>query len=198
MNRTRCPWCGKTLDNKKDTRTWNDVFGSSMVPRMLHQGNCVHCRRKYGQAPVFLFNIKVYIISAVLFIIGCVVQSLFLVVGSPFLVLLNFLTPYAKLDDRGKPPEINSDAFCAFDIIEKYDNFKPYELYFLEDDFDDYEPFVLASPIQIQQVSQKDETIYGEFLYIRERNYDYIEKDSCLLYDTNMKLVAKIKFREAE
>ena len=64
----------------------------------------------------------------------------------------------------------------------------------MEDCFDDFEPFFLASPIQINRISKKDNTLFGEFLYMHERNYDYIKKDSCELYDTEMNLIAKIKF----
>ena len=111
-----------------------------------------------------------------------------------FTAFLYVLMPYSKLDDGGKLREINTDLLCEFIIIDKYDKLKPDELYFLEDCFDDFEPFFLASPIQIHCVSKKDDTVSGEFLYMHERNYDYIKKDSCQLYDTKMKLIAKIKF----
>ena len=86
------------------------------------------------------------------------------------------------------------DLLCKMVIIEKHQKIKPHELYFLNDDFDDFAPFILASPIYIYDVSKKRNIASGEFLYKHEKNYDYINKDICKLYDTEMNLIAKIKF----
>ena len=79
-------------------------------------------------------------------------------------------------------------------ILEQYGKIKRYGLYFLIKDFDDFDPFVVTSPIHIYYISKKSNTLSGEFLYMHEKNYDFIEKDSCDLYDTDMNLIAKIKF----
>lgn len=198
MNKKRCPWCGKIIDKKKDTILWKDVLSSPSVPRMLRQANCGHCRHKYGQVPLLPYVLKIAIIVVLLLIAAFIFQSGFLFVVAFTPIFLYALIPYSKLDDRGKLRETNTDLLCEFIIIDKYDKLKIDELYFLEDCFDDFEPFVLASPMQIHRISKKDRTVLGEFLYMHEKNYDYIKKDSCQLYDTEMNLVAKIKFRGTE
>ena len=79
-------------------------------------------------------------------------------------------------------------------IVEKYDKIKRYELYFLNNNFDDSDAFVLPSPVCIYDFSKKSNIASGEFLYMNEKNYDYIHKDACELYDTKMNLIAKIRF----
>lgn len=196
MNRKRCPWCGKIIDKKQDTVSWNDVVGSPSVPRMLRQANCGHCLNKYGQVSVLSYMAKIALIVILLLVLAVVFQSVFLFVIAFLPIFFTVLMPYCKLDDRGKLREINTDLLCEFIIIDKCGKLKPNELYFLEDDFDDFEPFFLASPIKIHRISKKDNTVYGEFLYMHEKNYDYIKKDNCQLYDTEMNSIAKIKFRE--
>jgi len=198
VNRKRCPWCGKIIDKKKDTVSWSDVMGSPSVPRMLRQANCGHCRHKYGQVPLPIYVLKISIIVVLLLIVAFIFQSGFLFVIAFFAIFFTVLIPYSKLDDSGKLLEINTDLLCEIVIVDKYDKIKRGEIYFLDNCFDDFEPFVLASPIQVHHISQKDKTVLGEFLYMHERNYDYIKKDSCQLYDTEMNLIAKIKFRGAE
>ena len=83
---------------------------------------------------------------------------------------------------------------CEIKVIEKHGEIKRDELYFLNDCFDNFEPFVLASPIYFYRVLKKNDAVLGEFLYMHEKNYGFIEKDSCELYDTEMNLIAKIKF----
>ncbi|MBR4016259.1 MAG: hypothetical protein IKK11_00390 [Oscillospiraceae bacterium] len=194
MNRKRCPWCGKIIDKKKDSTSWSDVVGSPSIPRMLRQANCSHCRNKYGQVPVLSYMLTIDVIVILLLILAFVFQSGFLFVIAFVPILFSVLMPYSKLDSKGKPTETNTDLLCEFIIIDYYGKFKPYELYFLEDCFDDFEPFFLTSPIQIHHISKKDNTVLGEFLYMHKRNYDYIKKDNCQLYDTEMNLIAKIKF----
>lgn len=194
MNRTRCPWCGKIVDKKKDTVSWRDVVERPSVPRMLRQANCEHCRNKYGQVPVFSYNLKIDLIVIVLLVVAFVLQSGILFVLAFVPILFNVMTPYSKLDDRGKLREINTDLLCEFVMIDTYDKIKRDELYFLDNCFDKFETFSLASPIQVHYVSKKDNAVSGEFLYMHEENYNYIKKDSCELYNTNMELVAKIKF----
>lgn len=194
MNRKRCPWCGKIIDKKKDTISWDDVFSPS-VPRMLRQANCGHCRHKYGQVPLFPYVLKIVVTVILLLVVAFVFQQFgFLFVLAFMPMLLYSLIPYSKLDDRGKPCETNTDLLCEIVIIDKYDKIKRDELYFLDDRFDDSEPFVLASPIRIYHIPKKGDTVLGEFLYMNEENYNYINKDSCGFYDTEMNLVAKIKF----
>ncbi len=198
MNRKRCPWCGKIIDKKKDTKSWNDVVGSPSVPRMLRQANCGHCRNKYGQVPVLSYMLKISLIVILLLILAFIFQSGFLLVVAFVPIFFTVLIPYSKLDDKGKPLETNTDAVCEFAIIEKYDKINRDELYFLDACFDNFEPFSIAAPIQVLRVSKKDDMITGEFLYMHEQNYDHIKKDSCQLYDTEMNLIAKIKFRGTE
>ena len=196
MNRKRCPWCGKIIDKKKDKISWGDVIEKRDVPRRLHQANCGHCRHKYGQVPILRLVWKIDIAIVLLLIAAFVFESVFLFVVAFLPVFFNTLTPYSKLDDKGKTREINTDLLCGFSVIDKCGKLKPYELYFLEDGFDQFEPFFPASPIQIHNISKKDNTVLGEFLYMHEKNYDYIKKDNCQLYDTDMNLVANIKFKE--
>lgn len=167
---------------------------SPSVPRMLRQANCEHCRNKYGQVPVFSYNLKIDLIVIVLLVVAFVLQS-----GIPFVlafvpILFNVMTPYSKLDDRGKLREINTDLLCEFVIIDTYDKIKRDELYFLDNRFDKLEIFSLASPIQVHYISKKDDAVSGEFLYMHEKNYNYMRKESCELYNTDMELVARIKF----
>ena len=102
--------------------------------------------------------------------------------------------PYSKLDDKGRYSETNTDLFCKIKVIEKYKNIKRDDIYFLNDSFDNLEPFVDVSPINIYYVPKKGDIVLGEFLYMNEKNLDFIEKDSCNLYDTEMNLIARIKF----
>ena len=194
MNRRRCPWCGKIIDKKKDTMSWDDVVGSPSVPRWLRQANCGYCRHKYGQVPLLPYVWKIDITVILLLIAAFIFQSGFLFVIAFVPIFFTVLMPYSKLDDRGKPCETNRDLLCEIVIVDKYDKIKCDELYFLNDCFDDFKPFVLASPIRIYRISKKVDTIFGEFLYMHENNYNYINKDSCNLYDSDMNLVARIKF----
>ncbi len=194
MNRKRCPWCGKIIDKKKDTISWDDVVGSPSVPRWLRQANCGYCRYKYGQVPLLPYVWKIDITVILLLIAAFVFQSGFLFVIAFIPIFFTALIPYSKLDDRGKLREINTDLLCEIVIIDKYDKIKRNELYFLDNCFDDFEPFVLASPIQVHRVSKNGNTVSVEFLYMHQKNYNYINKDSCNLYDSDMNLVARIKF----
>ncbi len=193
MNRTRCPWCGKIIDRQKDTVTWHDVFGPS-VPRRLHQANCAHCRHKYGQVPLFPYVMWIGIAVLSLLVLAFVFQSgwLFVVAFTP--CLLFALMPYSPLDDKGVPREGNPNRLCDIEIIEACRKIRRDELYFLDDGFDSFAPFTAVSPIHIYRVSPKDGTAAGEFLYVHEKNYAYIDKDRCALYDTHMHWVATIRF----
>ena len=194
MNRKRCPWCGKRIDKNKDTILWRDVIASPSVPRMLRKANCGHCGRKYGQVPVFQHVLRIVFIVIFALVLAFALQSgiLFVLAFTTFFWLA--FTPYSKLDDQGKTCEANTDLMCKMMIIEKYNKINRYELYFLNDCFDDFDPFILASPIHIYDASKKSNIVLGEFLYMHQKNHDYIQKDSCELYDTEMNLIAKIKF----
>ena len=193
MNITRCPWCGKRINKSKDTILWKDIISSS-VPRMLRKANCGHCGNKYGQVPILPYALIFLIPVPVLLCLGFILQSGFLLLLSVAPCFLFILMPYSKLDNDGKICETNTDLLCKFSIIEKYGKINRDELYFLDDSFDNFEPFILAAPISICCTSKKSNLVLGEFLYMNEKNYDYIDKSECNLYDTNMKLVAKIQF----
>lgn len=195
MNRTRCPWCGKKIDKVRDTVNWADRFETHSVPRMLRIANCGHCRHKYGQVPVFRHELKIICIVVLVAILALFLRSgmLLVLAFTPLLFGLIF-TPYSKLDDKGNVCEINTDLLCEFMIVQQYSKINFDELYFLNDSFDNFEPFVLASPIYIYRVSKKNKAVLGEFLYMHQKNYGFIQKDICDLYDTEMNLIAKIKF----
>lgn len=194
MNRKRCPWCGKIIDKEKDSASWNDVISSPSVPRMLRLANCSHCGHKYGQALLLPYVLKIIFAVLLVVILSFVFESGFLFVVAFAPVFLTTLMPYSKLDDKGKLCQTNQDLLYEIVVVEKYGNIKRDELYFLNDCFDDFKPFVLESPIQIYHISKKSNIISGEFLYNHEKNYDYIKKGCCNLYDTEMNLIAKIKF----
>ena len=193
MNRRRCPWCGKVIDRNKDTISWKDGFSSS-VPRMLKIGNCAHCRHKYGQVPTIQNVLKVGLFVLVGFACAFIFQCEFFLFLPLIPAFLLYFIPYSKLDDEGKLYGVNTDLLCKIEIIDKYQKIKRDELYFLDNCFDDFEPFVLASPVHIAYISKRSDIVSGEFLYMHEKNYDYTKKDSCQLYDTEMNLIAKIKF----
>ena len=198
MNRTRCPWCGKRIDKVKDRDkvSWQDM---SLGHSMLHKANCSHCGHKYGQFPVFPYLFKMDMLVLLLVILVFVFQSALLFAALFLLLFLNVFLhlsmSYSKLDDTGKPVEENTDLYCKMKILEKYGKIKRYELYFLNDSFDGFETFTQAAPIYIYFVSQKSDTVLGEFLYMHEKNYDFMEKESCELYDTSMNLIARIKLK---
>ena len=193
MNRKRCPWCGKITDSSKDKSSWRDV-GSSAVPRFLHRGLCSHCNHKYGQVPLFS-----HILISALFVVLCFALALifnwaffilFSIVAIPFVML----TPYSRLDSKARTCKEDKNLLCKFEIIEKHGKLRRYELYFLDSSVDDAEPFTLAAPINVYYVQRGTDTALGEFSYLHEKNYEYMKKDACELYDTNMELVAKIRF----
>lgn len=193
MNRTRCPWCGKRIDKKKDTIKWSDAVASPSVPQMLRIANCGHCQHKYGQVVVFSYAWKLALAIILTVLLAFVLQSGLLLLLVIPLCFLNMLMPYSKLDDEGKVCETSTDLLCEMMIMEQYGKIKRDELYFLDDCFDNFEPFILASPIHIYS-ALKTNVILGEFLYMHEKNYNFIEKDSCVLYDSEMNPIAKIKF----
>lgn len=84
---------------------------------------------------------KIALIVISLLILAFVFQFGFLFVIAFLPIFFTVLMPYYKLDDRGKLREINTDLLCEFIIIDKCGKFKHNELYFLEDYFDDFEPF---------------------------------------------------------
>ena len=197
MNRKRCPWCGKITDKSKDKYfSWNDFPFSHRIMK-LYTGKCSHCKNKYGQYPTS-HNLIVVVIAVLLFTLAIAFQSVFFLTVAVFALIWSIVTyifiPYSKLNDKGSPCEENIDLLCRFEIIEQYGKIKKYELYYLNDCFDDFQPFVLPSPINVYYAPRKNRVILGEFLYIHEKNYDYMNKDSCELFDTDMNLVARIKF----
>lgn len=192
MNRKRCPWCGKRIDKTKDKMLWKDSSLGHFS--MLHISNCAHCRHKYGQLPYCPYALKITLGILAVIVLGFVFQSMFLILGVPILCLLYLFIPYFKLDDKGKPCEENAELSCEMRMLEKYGEIKRDDLYFLTDSFDDFDPFAVASPIHMYYVSKKSDTLLGEFLYMHEQNYDFISQESCALYDTEMNMVAKIKF----
>ena len=159
MNRTRCPWCGKKIDKNKDTILWRDVIASPSVPQMLRKANCGHCLHKYGQVPIFQHVLRIILTVILAVILAFVLQSgiLFVLAFIPFFWLA--FTPYSKLDNNGKICEVNTDLLCKIMIIEKYNKINRYELYFFNDCFDDFDPFVLASPIHIYHTSKKSNIV---------------------------------------
>ena len=169
---------------------------------MLHKANCSHCGHRYGQFPVFPYLIYVDILMALLLVLMFAFQSAVLFgITIPVVILDLFLhlsMAYTKLNDNGTPIEENSDLYCKMEILEKYGKIKRYELYFLNEGIDDFEPFALASPIQVYSASKKSNIILGEFSYIHEKNYDYMVKECCDLYDAEMNLIAKVKFMADE
>lgn len=189
MNRKRCPWCGKVIDKSKDT-----VLFSPAVPRMLRTANCGHCGHKYGQVPILHYALGIIIFAVTMIVLSLIFQSVVLLGLGLLAFLLSCFFPFSKLNDDGKTCEVNTDLLCKFAVLEKYGEIKRHELYFLDNSFDGFEPFVLASPLDVYFIDKKGDTVSGEFLYMHEKNYEYIEKDSCELYDTKMNLVAKIKF----
>ena len=199
MNRKRCPWCGKTTDKykDKDNSSWNN-FPFNYRLLHLYIGKCSHCQNKYGQYPNS-HNLIITLVVILLFILAFVFQSAALLCIAFLVLILDIFMyifiPYSKLNDKGiLYYEENIDLLCKLKIIEQYGKIKCHELYYLNDCFDDFQPFVLASPIHIYYAPRKSHVVLGEFLYIHEKNYDYINKDSCELFDTDMNLVARIKF----
>ena len=191
MNRRRCPWCGKRIDKNKDKIFWQDVIpGYSM----LHTANCAHCGRKYGQIPLFSYVWRIGVVVLLILSLAFVFQSGLLLFVAVIPCVGFLFMPYSKLDDKGRYSETNTDLFCKIKVIEKYKNIKRDDIYFLNDSFDNLEPFVDVSPINIYYVPKKGDIVLGEFLYMNEKNLDFIEKDSCNLYDTEMNLIARIKF----
>ena len=200
MKRTdRCPWCGKIMNRHKDKRKLSDRWDSS-VPSRLRLARCRHCGHKYGQIPTFPY-VYINIIIAFLLLLGCfwVIYELEISVWFALFpmmcvyYLFRTFTPYSKLNDRGRQVDINNDMLCCALIIETYGKIKCNEIYFLSDDFDLFEPYTLASPIHVYHINKKEKYVTGEFLYMHEKNYNYIDKDVCELYDSNMKLIAKVK-----
>ena len=193
MNRKRCPWCGKTTDRAKDKIAWREV-STSAVPRFLNRGNCSHCNHKYGQVPLFSHILMISLVIVLCFALAFIFKSVFFIflslIGIPFVML----TPYSRLDDKGRPYKENADLLCKFEIVEKHGRIKRYELYFLDNSVENAEPFALASPINVYYTQRGGNTVLGEFSYIHEKNYKYMKKYVCNLYDTNMELVAKIRF----
>lgn len=191
----RCPWCGKIMNEREDK-------GEISIPHNNRRvANCSHCFKKYGQVPTFP-HAFINIIIAFAGILPCAAISdkllgnPILLVGVEFVAFLwlsRKFTPYSKLDDRGRQVDINNDMLCCALIIETYGKLKCNEIYFLSDDFDLFEPYTLASPIHVYHINKKEKYVTGEFLYMHEKNYDYIDKDVCELYDSNMKLIAKVK-----
>ena len=190
----RCPWCGKIMNKKLDDRdfTVRHSFGTA---------NCHHCYKKYGQVPTFphmLINIVIFL--AGILPCGFISDKLF---GNPivlvvvefavFLYLCHKFTPYARFNDRKREVEVNPDLVCDVYFLETYDKIQCNRLYFFENDFDCFEPFMVASPICFYNVEKKKNYAWCELLYMHEKNYKYIGKESCDLYDSNMKLVAKVK-----
>lgn len=197
MNRKRCPWCGKRTNKSKDKYfSWNNFPFNHRIIK-LYTGKCSHCGYKYGQYPTS-HNLMVVVIAILLFILAIAFQSVIFLTAAFLLLIGSIVTyifiPYSKLNDKGIPCEENEDLLCKIEIIERYGKIKRYELYFLNDCFDNFQPFVLASPVHIYYAPRKSHVILGKFLYVHEKNYDYINKDSCELYDTEMNLIAKIKF----
>ena len=196
MNRTRCPWCGKIIDETKDKDKsfWKHAFPGYSV---LKRADCAHCGHKYGQFPIFPYLLIIDLISLLFIVLSFIFQYGFLLLVAFLALLVDFFMhlfmPYSKLDDEGKPCDDNPDLHCKITMIEKYGEIKRYELYFLNNCFDEFKPFTLASPIYVYYASKKSNTVLGEFLYMNEKNYDYMENGVCDLDDSEMKPVAKIK-----
>lgn len=194
MNRTRCPWCGKRIDKRKDTISWQDVFASPSVPRMLRKAKCGHCGKKYGQVPIVQFMLGIGIAAAVILVLALAFGSALLLVIALATGFLTCLTPYSKLDDKGKACDEEPDLVCEIVVIEKYQKLRHYDLYFLDTSIDEQKPFTGVSPIEIHSLSPNGDVLYGEFLYRHEKNRVYLQEASCLLYDAKMNLAAKIAF----
>lgn len=194
MNRTRCPWCGKRIDKSKDTMSWQDVFASPSVPRMLRKAKCGHCGKKYGQVPIVQFMLGIGIVVAVLTVLSLAFASVLLLFFAFATGLLGCLTPYSKLDDKGKACDKDLELVCEISVIEKYQKIRRYDLYFLDTAIDAKKPFASASPIEVLDISKNGDLLHGEFLYRHEGNRAYLKEENYPLYDTKMNLVAKIRF----
>ncbi len=102
---------------------------------------------------------------------------------------------FAKLDEKGKQCEVREELLCEIQILESHGKIGRGNLYFLDADFDNFEPFFPAAPIYVFYTEKESGLALGEFLYMHEKNYDYMG-ESCDLYDADMNLVAKIKLCE--
>lgn len=197
MNRTRCPWCGKIIDKKLGKAEWKDRLANPSVSRIFHMAKCSHCGNKYGQASFSPYMLTIWLLGVALFILGLVLQFFPLLFAPILVVLLGQFAPYSKLDEDCCAVEKREELMCDLEIVERYGKITPYEIYFLEDNFDSFEPFILASPIQIDRVLKKKGVASGSFLYMSEKNYNYINSDICNLYNTDMVLVAKVKIKQS-
>lgn len=194
MNRKRCPWCGKIIDKELERINENHLYASKAVPRFLHIANCGYCGRKYGQVAFSPYMNTIGVIAILALILGLIFGWFFFLICL-LCGFLSHLAPYSKLDDKGGYCEEPPELLCNITIIEKFYDIRRDELYFLDTSFDNYAPFATVSPVDIYYAPKKSNVVLGKFLYIHEKNYDYIKRDSCDLYDTNMNLVAKIKFQ---
>ncbi len=195
MNTTRCPWCGKIIDKEKDKTEWKDRLANRSVSRQFHLAKCSHCGHKYGQAFTSPYMLTIWLSGSALFILGLVLQFIPLLFAPILVIVLGQFAPYSKLDEDCSTVEKREELMCDLEIVERCGKITPYEIYFLEDNFDSFEPFILASPIQIDRVSKKKGVASGSFLYMNEKNYNYIDSDICNLYNTDMVLVANVKIK---
>ena len=194
MNRTRCPWCGKIIDKYKDKAEWKDRIDNPSVSRRFVLARCSHCRHKYGQVFFSPYVLTLYALGIVALFFGLVLKFVPLLFVPVVCLFLSHLAPYSKLNEDCTATEEREELIYDIAIIESYGKIKPYEIYFLEDNFDSFEPFIPASPVQINRVSNKKGKACGSFLYMNENNCIFTERDECNLYDTDMVLAAKIKF----
>lgn len=194
MNRKRCPWCGKRIDKAKDRGFCRNTSLNTPVRRMLYVAKCSHCGYLYGQVPAFPYGVVIGGIFLLGLVLSLVFRSGVLLFVAVLSLLLFRLTPYSRLNNEGKACKKEPDLLCEFTVIEKYGRIRRGGLYFLDDRFDRSGPFSLASPVQVRSAPGKSGTVRGRFLYRQEKNRDAMKTDGCVLYDSGMNRVARIKF----
>lgn len=193
MKRKRCPHCGRMIDKKADRINSKGAFKSSVL-HSQKVARCSHCNNTYGVGASSPYIITRIWLSVVLFIIGKILNMSYLRVISVFSVFYTIFTPYARLDSNGKLQDVDPALICDFEITEEYVRLRKKQMYFLTNDFDGYTSFQVVSPIKVVRVRKRSNMVSAIFLYNHDQNYEYTDKDAVKLYDSDMNLVAKIKF----
>ena len=186
----RCPWCGKKINCRYDSRR----VKQSKLPRFFLFARCGNCDKYYGQAVFTSVYMKImfYLFVPLLITVYILQEGRILIIYLLLLIPSVFLIPIRKMNENEEfvPEDCEKKYFSAYSGKH---SIKKKQIYFLTDRFDDCAAFSVASPICIESFNKKSGEVLWHFLYEHPDNMGYADKDEFEIYGSDMKLIGILK-----
>ena len=148
----RCPWCGKKIDCRYDSRR----VKQNKLPRFFLFARCSNCDKYYGQAVFTSVYMKImfYLFVPSLIAAYLLQEGRILIIYLLLLIPSVFLIPIRKMNENEELVTDDCEKKYFSIYMGKY-HIRKNQIYFLTDRFDNYSAFSAVSPICIETFDKK-------------------------------------------